>query len=144
MEVIVKDYTVKARKKNSLFITYELILIVFNVYLSQGIYQVLLTGRIELWQLRHTIIINSMMVNETHRLLFLCLNSVGMMMLLAVMFLDRKSYESKLVKITPQISTPISVGQKQYGSARWMSEKEKDQLFFKWLWCCYRQEEKVG
>lgn len=38
-------------------------------------------------------------------------------------------YESDLDTITPEIKTPRAVGQYQHGSARWMSDAEKEKAF---------------
>ncbi|WP_131469410.1 hypothetical protein [Ruminiclostridium cellobioparum] len=40
-----------------------------------------------------------------------------------------RNYISKLQRITPKIYTPVAAGQNQYGSARWMKEKDKSKAF---------------
>ena len=40
-----------------------------------------------------------------------------------------RNYISKLQCITPKIYTPVVAGQNQFGSARWMTEKEKAKAF---------------
>ena len=40
-----------------------------------------------------------------------------------------RPYESDLDTITPEIQTPRAVGQYQHGSARWMTDSEKDKAF---------------
>lgn len=40
-----------------------------------------------------------------------------------------KFYQSELITITPDISIPVSAGQKQFGSARFMTEEERGELF---------------
>lgn len=61
-------------------------------------------------------------------MLFLCLN--GFIVLFAIFFFvaNNKPYQSELKQITPKISTPVSAGQKQFGSAEWLSEKKRIQL----------------
>lgn len=63
--------------------------------------------------------------------LLLFLSFEGMIVLCCFLFWiqNDKSYQSRLMKITENISTPESVGQYQYGSARWLKEKERDQVF---------------
>lgn len=75
------------------------------------------------------ICIYSMAVSKEHLLLFLCLN--GFTVLFAIFFFtaNNKPYQSELKQITPKISTPVSAGQKQFGSAEWLTEKEKDSAF---------------
>ena len=47
-----------------------------------------------------------------------------------MMFLtNMRPYESDLDTITPEIQTPRAVGQYQHGSARWMTDSEKDKAF---------------
>ena len=42
---------------------------------------------------------------------------------------QHEAYESDLDTITPEIQTPRAVGQYQHGSARWMTDSEKDKAF---------------
>lgn len=71
----------------------------------------------------------SMAASKAHLSLFLCLQ--GFILLFAVFYYiaNHKPYQSDLMVITPQISTPVSAGQKQFGSARWLEDKEKDIAF---------------
>lgn len=73
--------------------------------------------------------IKSMMANTQHLLLFLC--SQGFMLILAAVFFltNMRPYQSRLNIVTPDIKTPAAVGQYQHGSAKWLSEKEKDKAF---------------
>ncbi len=73
--------------------------------------------------------IESLVTSKQHFLLFLCIQ--GFFLLLAVLFYttDMHSYKSELDRITPDIETPRAVGQYQHGSARWMSDSEKDSTF---------------
>ena len=38
-------------------------------------------------------------------------------------------YESELIEITPRIKIPVPAGQMQFGSARFISDEEMDNLF---------------
>jgi type IV secretion system protein VirD4 len=73
--------------------------------------------------------INSLKENEAHFKLFLLL--LGGMGLLSLAFIltAQKPYQSREIEITPDISIPAPAGQGQYGSARFMSEKEKKKHF---------------
>jgi len=42
---------------------------------------------------------------------------------------NHKTYQSDLIQITPNIMTPSPAGQKQFGSARWMTQNEKESTF---------------
>ena len=71
----------------------------------------------------------SLFSNRQHMMLYLCLQ--GFVSVLAVMFFltNMRPYESDLDTITPEIQTPRAVGQYQHGSARWMTDSEKDKAF---------------
>lgn len=66
-------------------------------------------------------------------MLFLCLNTGIALLSLFYYFANNKPYQSKLREITPNISTPVSSGQKQFDSAEWLSEKEKNTAFQKYI-----------
>lgn len=71
----------------------------------------------------------SLFSSKQHFLLYLCLQ--GFMLILAVMFYltNLRPYQSDLMEITPDIKTPVAVGQYQHGSARWLGDGEKDEAF---------------
>lgn len=73
--------------------------------------------------------IKSMVASEKHRLLFLCLVGLSACESAAILVTYSRSYISKLQIITPEIYTPGAVGQNQYGSAKWMKEKDKAKTF---------------
>jgi hypothetical protein len=73
--------------------------------------------------------IGSMASSSRHLLLFLCL--AGFSLILSVVFYltNMRPYQSYLNSVTPDIQTPAAVGQYQHGSAKWLTEKEKDKAF---------------
>ena len=77
--------------------------------------------------------IESLVANRQHFLLFLCIQ--GFFLILAVLFFTTNlhPYKSDLEQITPDIETPRAVGQYQHGSARWMTDEEKDNAFNSYL-----------
>ncbi len=74
-------------------------------------------------------IITSLIKNKEHFLLFLSFEGIALLGAVFYYVANHKPYQSELVEITPMISTPVSAGQKQFGSARWLTEKEKGQHF---------------
>nr|WP_250860449.1 type IV secretory system conjugative DNA transfer family protein [Oceanirhabdus seepicola] len=70
-----------------------------------------------------------MAVSKEHLLLLLCLNGFAVLFAIFFFVANNKPYQSELRQITPNISTPVSAGQKQFGSAKWLAEKEKDIAF---------------
>jgi len=73
--------------------------------------------------------ISSMASDRQHLLLFLC--SQGFVLILAAAFFltNMRPYQSHLNTITPEIQTPAAVGQYQHGSAKWLTDQEKDATF---------------
>ena len=73
--------------------------------------------------------LESLVSSRQHFLLFLCIQ--GFFLILSVMFFltNLHPYRSELDEITPEIKTPRAVGQYQHGSARWLTEEEKDKCF---------------
>lgn len=61
----------------------------------------------------------------------LFLSFEGFTAVLCVLFFaqNSRSYQSKLMRVTEDIETPVPVGQYQHGSSRWMEEQEKDRVF---------------
>jgi len=71
----------------------------------------------------------SLRTDVTHRYLFMCLQGFVLISSVYYYVANFKPYQSNLMKITPDISTPVQAGQKQFGSARWMAESEKEKAF---------------
>jgi type IV secretion system protein VirD4 len=73
--------------------------------------------------------IGSMAASKNHLMLFLCLSGF-MLILSGVFFLtNMRPYQSHLNTVTPDIQTPAAVGQYQHGSAKWLTDKEKNKAF---------------
>jgi type IV secretion system protein VirD4 len=73
--------------------------------------------------------IGSIAASRQHLMLFLCLSGF-MLILSGVFFLtNMRPYQSHLNAVTPDIQTPAAVGQYQHGSAKWLTDKEKDKAF---------------
>lgn len=73
--------------------------------------------------------LTSLFSSRQHFLLYLCLQ--GFMLILSVMFYttNLRPYQSDLMEITPDIKTPVPVGQYQHGSSRWLRDSEKNKAF---------------
>jgi type IV secretion system protein VirD4 len=74
-------------------------------------------------------IFTSIIGDKQHLLLFLAFNGIVLLGAIFYYILNHTPYQSDLVEITPMIKTPVSAGQKQFGSARWLTDKEKDEHF---------------
>ncbi|MBU5676909.1 TRAG family protein [Alkaliphilus sp. MSJ-5] len=73
--------------------------------------------------------VESFMSSRQHLKLFLYFIALSFLASIGFYFSNDKAYQSKLIKVTPMIYTPAVAGQNQHGSARWLTEKEKDQVF---------------
>ena len=73
--------------------------------------------------------INSLFQSRQQLMLYLCLQGFSLILALMYYFTNLRPYQSDLVEITPEIKTPVSVGQFQHGSARWLNDEEKDKAF---------------
>lgn len=73
--------------------------------------------------------IESIISSKQHLKLFLCFIAISILASIGLYFSSDKAYQSELQKITPAIYTPIKAGQNQHGSARWLTDKEKEEVF---------------
>jgi type IV secretion system protein VirD4 len=73
--------------------------------------------------------IGSMAASKQHFMLFLCLMGFSLIMSVVFFLTNMRPYQSHLRTITPDIQTPAAVGQYQHGSAKWLTDKEKDKAF---------------
>jgi len=73
--------------------------------------------------------IGSMAANRQHLTLFMCLAGFSFILSIVFFLTNMRPYQSHLRTITPDIETPAAVGQYQHGSAKWLTEKEKDKAF---------------
>jgi type IV secretion system protein VirD4 len=73
--------------------------------------------------------LSSMAGSRQHFILFLCLQ--GFITILSLMFFltNLRPYQSDLLRVTPDIETPVPVGQHQHGSSRWLTDREKNKVF---------------
>lgn len=62
-------------------------------------------------------------------MLFLCFEVLCVVIIVLFAVQNFKSYQSELLEVTPDIRTPVPVGQYQHGSSRWLNNKEKDITF---------------
>lgn len=74
-------------------------------------------------------IYRSMCNDKQHLLLFFAFDSIVLLGAIFYYVANHKPYQSNLIEITDTIKTPISAGQGQFGSARWLGVKEKEKHF---------------
>lgn len=101
----------------------------FNLYFTAAMHGIL-SGEMQTFEvIPLSRCIGGLFVNGRQGMLFAAFE--GFILLLCVLFFvqNSRSYQSELVKVTEDISTPIAVGQFQHGSSRWMGEREKDRIF---------------
>ena len=117
----------RIRLAGSLFIT--ITAIIASIYFSTELHFVLTDKSTSLYLIPISQCIDSIWRDKTHQMLFLCM--CGFSVLMGVMFYltNNKPYQSDLNTILPGIETPVTAGQKQHGSATWLSDKEKVKEF---------------
>ncbi len=100
-----------------------------NIFFTTSVHSVLSRQNTALQLFSLVECLKSMENNKQHLMLFLSFQ--GLVALIAVLFFftNLRPYQSNLVEITPDIKTPVSVGQYQHGSARWLKDEEKEKVF---------------
>jgi hypothetical protein len=73
--------------------------------------------------------IGNMAASRQHLMLFLCLSGFTLVLSAVFFLMNTRPYQSRLNTVTPEIQTPAAVGQYQHGSAKWLTDKEKDKAF---------------
>lgn len=68
-------------------------------------------------------------VNEKFLPLFFLMFTLFEVLIFAMLTINKNSYESEIEKITDKIKTPKAIGQGQYGTARWQTNKEFEKNF---------------
>lgn len=118
------------KKKLILFGVLLPIGLIISLYLTAIIHISINNKLLDIKLLKLNNCINIIATDKTAQLLFLCLNLVLLLCIIMMLFNNKGSvYESELKKITDKISTPVSAGQKQFGSAKWLNKKEFDKCF---------------
>lgn len=118
-------------KKKKLLISLLILVswLLFNLYFSTIIHYILTKHMAALAIPNLKNCIQSMAVSKKHLLLFFCLDGFAALLAIFYFVANSKPYQSELREITAKISTPVPAGQKQFGSAEWLTEKEKDSAF---------------
>lgn len=121
----------KNKKRRLVFSSITLVVgVILSLYISTILHEILSTKQltnITLPNLKDSI--KSIVLNEQHLKLFLCFIALSLLSSVALYFSSDGGYKSELQMITPVIYTPIRVGQNQHGSARWLTDKEKETAF---------------
>lgn len=119
--------------KSKISLLFSLIALVagtlINIVFSTNLHYLLLKKTTIIEFVPFTESIKSIVSDQQHLALFLCFEGFVALASIYLIVMNSKPYQSKLRMITPNISTPVPAGQKQFGSAQWLTEKEKDKAF---------------
>ncbi len=74
-------------------------------------------------------IINTLMSERKVLKFFIAFEGLVITFILFILLIDNKPYQSRMMKITNKIFTPVPVGQNQYGSAKWLDSKKYKESF---------------
>lgn len=119
-------------KKNKIIVSVLVLIvgIVFSIFFSTILHKILSSKQItNLTFPNLKDCIESIISSTQHLKLFLCFVVLSILAGIGLYFSSDKAYQSELQKITPDIYTPVRAGQNQHGSARWLTNKEKEQVF---------------
>jgi hypothetical protein len=100
-----------------------------NIFFSTAVHGLLARKMTVLKLLPLEDCVKSIFISKQHFMLFLCFQGFFAILAVLYFFTNLRPYQSDLVEITPEIKTPVPVGQFQHGSARWLREEEKDKVF---------------
>lgn len=102
---------------------------IFSLFFTATFHEIIIGTSKEIQLLNPIQCIIGLFQNKEQALLFLTFECFMALCCFALFAQNEKGYQSDLIKITNDISTPASVGQNQHGSARWLKETEKDEVF---------------
>lgn len=117
--------------KKRMIISFVILVIgvILSIFISTIIHNILSSRQLSLYIPNIKECIQSLLNSKQHFKLFLVFIAIVVLGSTTLLISNDKGYKSDLQKITPNIYTPVRAGQNQYGSARWMTEKEKDKYF---------------
>lgn len=119
------------QKRNKIIISILILIIgiVFSIFFSTILHKLLSReiNRLSFPKLEDCL--KSLMSNQKHLKLFLSFLALSFLASVGFYFSNDKAYQSQLIRVTPTIYTPVKAGQNQHGSARWLTEKEKKEVF---------------
>lgn len=104
--------------------------IIFSLFFSTIIHKVLSTkqfSNVSMPEIKE--IFGSLKESKQHLKLFLSFMALVFLSSIGLYFSSDGGYKSELQMITPVIYTPVRAGQNQHGSARWLTDKEKETAF---------------
>lgn len=101
----------------------------FNLFFTATFNQILSKESHELTLIPPWQCVVGLFTVENQGMLFLAFQGFALICCFALFAQNEKGYQSDLLPVTKDISTPAAVGQNQHGSARWLKENEKDEVF---------------
>jgi len=121
----------KTKMKITIFIFLSVIGLIIGFFFSGYINLILMGGNIgDISALHPTVIMKSLVKNEQHRMLTLCVELVIVAGIAALMLMSRReTFESDTSAIAGNINTPVAIGQGQHGTARWLKKTERRKAF---------------
>ena len=106
-----------------------LILSIFSIPISMVFSNIVHLGlsgiSIDISNIEFNYLIENLLNNENQFMIFLYIEILFILFFITVLFIQGENvYETGLMKITDNISTPIPSGRGQHGTARWLTKKE--------------------
>ena len=113
-------------KRKILFLCLYMFFSVAIGFFSAGFLHAFLSGSVVKLSIRYLLVL--LAVDRRFLCLFLFMTTF-IILCLIVISLDNKPYKSDLTEVAQGISIPVSAGQLQHGSARFLNEEEIDRTF---------------
>lgn len=116
--------------KWTLFIPSAIIALIVGFYFTGILNMALMRLTVEISSLSLSALFESIATNKNHKILLLCVELFAVSSV-AVLFLlsSRENFESDTSAVTKVIKTPVSIGQGQHGTARWLKKEERKKAF---------------
>ena len=112
-------------RKGTLLCLYVLASIVIGFFCA-GFLHAFLTNSVQMLSIKFLFVL----LGSSRQFLLLFFSITVFLLLCCLVFsLDNKPYKSALTEVAQGISIPVSAGQLQHGSARFLTEEEIDQSF---------------
>jgi type IV secretion system protein VirD4 len=117
-------------KKIITFVITSVISIPICIFISNIIHLYLTKQIYDLSNIKIELLMFNMLNNIEYLKLYFLIQVLVILLLFVITTMKKNSnFESKLTKITSNISTPIAIGQGQHGTARWIKNIEYENIF---------------
>ena len=117
-------------RKIIIFLMVVVISIPISIFFSNIVHLSLSGIAVDISNIEISYLLENLLNNENQFKIFLYLEILFVLFFITVLFIQGENvYETGLMKITDNISTPMPYGKGQHGTARWLTKKEYKKIF---------------